>query len=202
MNRDSFLAGTGDRWFLERQLVDSRREDWVHKGIEILKLNPSQILEVGCGDGWRLSNLKKRYPSCNCCGVDPSGLAIMNAPLDIMAQRGTAQCLPYVADQFDIVIYGFCLYCCDREDLFRIAAEGDRLVKKGGHIIIEDFYPEFPQYNVCPDDTDIMTYKMNYGNLWSWHPAYEMVFRNVIPAHASQAGDKVAVQIFHKKGCK
>ena len=35
---------------------------------------------------------------------------------------GTAKALPLVERSVGLLIYGFCLYLCDRDDLFRMAA--------------------------------------------------------------------------------
>jgi len=202
MNKDRFLNGIGDRFFINRGSVIDNSNDIVTQAISILKLTPESILEIGCADGWRLKLLKKRYPDCKCSGVDPSSIAVVNSDSSISVVVGTADALPYEANDYDVVIYGFCLYCCDRSDLFKIASEGDRVLKTGGHLIILDFYPDTPQYNVCPDDYDMFTYKMNYGNLFSWHPAYEQVFKHVYVEEDNMAKDNVAVIVFKKKGCR
>jgi ubiquinone/menaquinone biosynthesis C-methylase UbiE len=202
MNKDRYLAGVGDTFFKRRGGVIDNKDDFVIAALGILNILPESILEIGCANGWRLKYLKGNYPDCKCCGIDPSSSAVDAADSSISIMVGTADALPYEASNFDVVIYGFCLYCCDRSDLFKIASEGDRVLKTGGYLVILDFYPDFPQYNVCTDDLHMMTYKMNYGNLFSWHPAYEMVFKHVFIEDDNISRDKVGVLIFHKKGCK
>ena len=45
---------------------------------------------------------------------------------------GTADKLPFEDQSVDILVYGFCLYLCDREDMFNIAAEANRVIKSSG----------------------------------------------------------------------
>lgn len=49
-----------------------------------------------------------------------------------------------------MVIFDFCLYLCDREELFRIASGADRLSNVPGWLMILDFH-----------------------TLFTWHPDYE-----------------------------
>lgn len=43
--------------------------------MDILNLKPERVLEIGCSDGWRLKNLKKKY-NAKCFGLDPSFIAL------------------------------------------------------------------------------------------------------------------------------
>ena len=45
---------------------------------------------------------------------------------------GTAEKLPFEENYFDILIFGFCLYLTDSEDLFKISSEAYRVTKKVG----------------------------------------------------------------------
>ena len=58
----------------------------------------------------------------------------------ISAKIGTADQLDFEDKYFDFVIFWFCLYLCDRDDLFQIAKETDRVIKNEGFIIVLDFY--------------------------------------------------------------
>ena len=87
------------------------------------------VLEIGCGQGLRLQELKnKKNWITN--GLDPSFEAFKNGKRKgINVYQGTADKLPFNDRSMDILIYGFCLYVCDYEDLFQIAAEADRVLK-------------------------------------------------------------------------
>ena len=77
------------------------------------------------------------------------------------------------------MIFGFCLYFCDRKDLFKIACEVDRVLKDFGKLMILDFYPPFPYRNAYAHCPDIFSFKMNYANLFTWNPAYFLIYQQV-----------------------
>ncbi|MGB6911936.1 MAG: hypothetical protein WBE42_04170 [Pseudolabrys sp.] len=55
--------------------------------------------------------------------------------------RATADDLSaFGPDTIDLLIYGWCLYLCDREDLFKIVTEGDRILKDSGYLVVYDFH--------------------------------------------------------------
>ena len=74
-------------------------------------------------------------------GIDPSIKAIKaNKNLNISLKKGTADALPYKDKSFDLVIYGFCLYLVDKELLFKVVHEANRVIKLKGNVAIFDFY--------------------------------------------------------------
>lgn len=48
--------------------------------------------------------------------------------------------MPFGNATFDVIIFGFCLYLCDQQDLFRVAQEADRVLKPDSWLVINDFY--------------------------------------------------------------
>ena len=76
---------------------------------------------------------------------------------------------------FDIVIFGFCLYLCDRKHLFRIACEADRVLKSNGYLCIIDFYSDVPYKNAYKHFSGVYSYKMDYSLMFKWNPAYSLV---------------------------
>src|SRR5882762_736631 len=140
--RDIFLAGEGDAWF-DRN-IDSVRaqklpeEDPLLAAIAALPVagsTPPKILEIGCGGATRLAWLHQHL-GLVCHGIDPSARAVQAARRrGVDAQRGTAESLPFADRMFDIVVFGFCLYLCDRDDLFRVAAEADRVLASPGWML-------------------------------------------------------------------
>jgi ubiquinone/menaquinone biosynthesis C-methylase UbiE len=72
----------------------------------------------------------KTWVSC-CTGLDSSNAPITEAVnKGVDAKQGTADELPFPNNSFDIVVFDFCLYLCDRLDLFKITAEADRVLNK------------------------------------------------------------------------
>jgi ubiquinone/menaquinone biosynthesis C-methylase UbiE len=179
-------------------------KDQILASMRALNLQPRSILEVGCSNGWRLAALRSAY-SAICCGIDPSAESIKEGKAlfpDISLEQGTADSLPFNEDMFDLVIFGFCLYLCDRKDLFKIAHEADRVLKDKGYIAILDFHPTFPYRNKYKHLLGISSYKMNYANLFSWNPSYtvasQLIFNHEEMADISVPDERVSVSVLYK----
>ncbi len=204
-----FLNSEGDQYYQRnRDKLTSAGEkaakDQVLASIRTLNFQPRSILEVGCSNGWRLEALRSEY-SAKCYGIDPSAEGIKEGKAvfqGISLEQGTADSLPFNEDMFDLVIFGFCLYLCDRKDLFKIAYEADRVLKDKGYIAILDFHPTFPYYNEYRHHSGISSYKMNYANLFAWNPSYTVVsqltFNHEGRADISVPDERVSVSILHK----
>jgi ubiquinone/menaquinone biosynthesis C-methylase UbiE len=103
-----------------------------------------QVLEVGCGEARRLAWLAENQV-VDVFGIEPSAMAVEKAcSRGVNAQRGAADSLPFHDAQFDIVIFGFYLYLCDRQDLFLIAKEADRVLKPDAWLVVSDFFSPAP----------------------------------------------------------
>ena len=161
-----------------------------------------KVLEIGCGDGTRLAWLKSNV-NADCYGIEPSAHAAAAAcAKGINVQQGTADLLPFNDQSFDIVIFGFCLYLCDREDLFRIASAADRVLRSPGWLMILDFFSPVPRTKDYRHRPGVLSYKMDYRTLFAWHPDYECMTHKL--RHHSEAGytdeeeEWVAVSILRK----
>lgn len=120
---------------------------------------------------------------CQCKGIEPSVEAVALARQNgLEVYQGTAGSLPFPDKSFDIVIFGFCLYLCDRDDLFRIAQEADRVLMNPGWLIIHDFFSPTPLEKVYHHLPELFSFKMDYRKLFTWHPAYTC-FRHTILHH-------------------
>lgn len=181
LQKDIFLLTEADAWY-ERNSValagKSFSEDPICKAVcefaESTKLDrePLSILEVGCGDGARLAWLAKSLGAA-VYGIEPSGRAVEVAcGLGVDAIRGTADSLPWNSSSFDIVIFGFCLYLCDPEDLFRIAYEADRVLKAESWLVLHDFFSPTYTQRTYHHKAGILSRKLDFRSLFSWHPAY------------------------------
>ena len=123
------------------------------------------------------------------------------APPGVTLTQGTAESLPFGDSLFDLVIFGFCLYLCDRHDLFRIAAEADRVLKDHGTMALYDFCTPVPYKNSYVHVEGLNSYKMDYSRLFSWNPAYRLVSHTLIPHPGSTAMGPdhcVGVSLLHK----
>lgn len=177
---DIFLQGEGDRW-LERNREGLGQRDPVTKMIEAIELKPENVLEIGCSNGWRLDALREKY-GCRVLGIEPSRQASDEGAtqLSVPIFRATAAALPVRGAAHDLVIYGFCLYLADPDDWFKIVAEGDRVLKPGGHMIIHDFSNLGEAFGRKYEHCDgITAYHLDFAQFWLANPLYNQVHRRV-----------------------
>ena len=195
MQKNIFLSGEGDAWYRRNKsyfLSLNEDKDSVFDVIVEQKITPKSVLEIGCADGRRLNIINKAF-NAKCYGLDVSSEAIKDGTKEyrnIQLSVGSADQLNFAEETFDLVIFGFCLYLCDRNDLFKIAAEADRVLKNNGMIIIKDFHPPYPYKNKYSHCDDIYSYKMDYSRLFTWNPAYTIFAQNIL-AHDENADRKL-----------
>jgi ubiquinone/menaquinone biosynthesis C-methylase UbiE len=207
--KDVFLESEGNAW-LERNTGDAATAIAESDPllVEILNLRPppgraSKVLEIGCADGARLQRLAETF-GCACYGLEPSAHAVEVARArGIEACQGTAEQLPYADQSFEMVMFGFCLYLCDREDLFRIACEADRVLQSPGWLLIHDFYSPAPSKREYHHRAGLFSHKMDYRTLFTWHPAY-VTYSHRVRDHAhggytDAAQEWVATSVLRKQ---
>tara|TARA_R110000868_G_scaffold5117_4_gene31639 strand:- start:320 stop:925 length:606 start_codon:yes stop_codon:yes gene_type:complete len=170
---NTFIGGEASAWLKRNKKKIDKKNDPVLHAIKQHSIKPTAVLEVGCADGWRLRELMKKY-KCMARGIDPCH--DLKPP---MIHLGGAHDLKSMGEcaSFDLVIYGFCLYLCDREDLFKIASEGDRVLLDGGHLVVYDFFSRKAQKFPYSHKEGIFSYHFDYSKLWSWNPSYRVVQR-------------------------
>jgi len=188
---EAFLTGEGDAWYERNK--EKAQADPVLKAMADLGIKPKSALEIGCGTGQRLKALHEAHRTL-CIGIDASRSAIDIAKryAPIKAAHGTIISVPVVGS-FDAVIFGFCLYVCDPEELMTIAAKADLAVKNGGHLIIHDFLPDAPCSRDYKHKAGLMSRKMDHAKLWLAHPAYTMLHREIV-----DVSEGVAVTVLKK----
>lgn len=205
--KTAFLRSEGNAWFNRNPNSLSETsppdQDRLLPDLLELPLKPSmKVLEIGCGSGKRLAWLKENL-GLECNGIDPSAQAIEIArSLDINAVQGTADSLPFDKESFDLVIFGFCLCMCDREDLFRIALEADRVLKSQSWLIVMDFFTPTPTSRPYHHMSGITTYKMDYRTLFDWNPAYicmtHKVRHHIDNSYTDEIQEWIGISIFRK----
>src|SRR5262249_49568767 len=102
---------------------------------------------------------------------------------------------------FDVVIFGFCLYLSDPQHHFAIAAEADRTLRDGGFLVISDFCSPVPYRNRYAHHEGLYAFKMQYSNMFLWHPAYRLLSRTYFEhdEHLTLSRDEAAVvDVLHK----
>jgi len=195
MQKDVFLSGEGDAWYRRNKAYFqslNENDDVIFDFMIQQKITPKSVLEIGCADGRRLNIINSAFGS-DCYGLDVSNEAILdgsNQYDNIHLKVGSADNLAFEDKTFDLVIFGFCLYLCDRNDLFKIASEADRVLKNKGMIIIKDFHPPFPYKNKYSHCDNIYSYKMDYSCLFTWNPTYTIFSSNIL-AHDKSANREI-----------
>lgn len=213
--KDVFLDGEADAWFARNSAALAARTDRIRQGgsdmvadalatiCAQVPLPPdATILEVGCGDAGRLALMQSLY-GVRTIGVEPSARAVAAAVANgVEAVQGTADRLPFESCSVDVLIYGFCLYLCDRDDLFNVIAEGHRVLKPQGWVVIEDFWAERPTSNPYHHRAGVKTHKMDYRRLFDWHPHYtcyrHQVYHHVGQSFTDHPDDWVACSILRR----
>ena len=189
----------GDGYYLRRGHLP-KRDDPVLNTMTLMEMKPYVVLEIGCSDGWRIEGIRRKF-NCKCYGIDPSTIAIANGEKDyphIHLSVGTADHLPYADSGVDVVIFGHCLYTCPQRRLFDIAAEANRVLIDDGHLIVYDFYPKVSYYNQSVDCEKAVVYKMDYSEMFMWHPHYKMIHRNILFEEGTDAEDRLILSVFKK----
>lgn len=184
--KNNFLNGEGDQWFARNYKNIGNKDLKKDPIIKIIKKNKIKLdhtLEIGCSNGYRLNFLQQKNKNFNFYGLDPSKKAIeygKNKFKNISLDVGTADKLNFENSSLNLIIYGFCLYLCDRDDLFKIIYEADRVLKNNGVIIIYDFYSKYPYSNDYKHLKNTRTYKMDYTKLFLSHPNYKLIIKKKI----------------------
>ncbi len=185
MQKDIFLQSEWSSWFQRNKSSMNSHKEENDKIIEFfIKNNISwntKTLEIGCSNGWRLNALSEKL-WWDYYWIDPGEMAISEWSKSfpkIHLSKSTADDLKFNDWFFDNVIIGFCLYVCDRSDLFKIAYEVDRVLKDWWNIFVLDFDPGFTYKNNYAHIEWLSSYKMDYSKLFLWNPLYGMIYKDV-----------------------
>ena len=210
--KEIFLASEADAWYernREALARQDRGQDPICRAVMEFARGvktggaPLSIMEVGCGEGLRLSWLGKEL-GAQVHGIEPSAKAVAAAQArGVDAKRGTADSLPFEDASFDIVLFGFCLYLCDPEDLFRVAAEADRVLKATSWLVVCDFFASAHTSRPYHHTAGVMSNKMDFRKLFDWHPAYTCYFHRLsahgLPGFSDDPQEWVSTSILRKQ---
>lgn len=113
--------------------------------------NTSRILDVGCGKGFLLYEIKKILPGINLYGIDISKYALksINKLIDgkFKYLNLNKNNLPYKSKHFDLVISLACLHNLEINRLKKIIEEINR-VGKNSYIMVESYRNEKELFNL------------------------------------------------------
>ena len=180
IQREVFLRSEGDAWHERNREALGRRPYIVLAPLKSLQIQPKRILEIGCGNGHQLEQLRRAF-NVECHGIDPSAIAIAEGKQtfpSLQLSVGTANCLEFKDGAFDVVLFGCCLCLCDPRDHFVIAKEADRVLQSSGLIVIVDFVVQQPYKNAYAHKNGLSTFKMEYSQMFLWNPNYRLINRS------------------------
>lgn len=95
-----------------------------------LSLNPSSLLDCGCGQGYYTNALQDTLSNCEVFGIDLSKEAIKTAA------RANKKVQYFIANSFDLPILDNCIDCCTNIFTPIASDEIKRVLKPSGKLII------------------------------------------------------------------
>lgn len=192
---DVFLEGEGNKYHERNRHKELNPR--VLDAISALSIKPNYIMEIGCGDGRYLNELRGRFRPRSCVGLDPSSEAITEGREkypDINFIKTDARYLYAYEDAIiDLLVFGFCLYLVDRDDLFSVVHAVDKALRPGGYLAIHDFGVWVPHIVPYKHKDGLYSYKMDYPGLWLANPAYVQISKTI-------TGPGTEITILQKKG--
>lgn len=193
--KDAFLKYEADNYFTRNKNVKYDGEhDVVIKVLKEYNQQPKRALEIGCSTGYRLDAISKLLQCPDVTGIEPSQQAIdlgRSTYPHVHFVHGTADDMSSLpAASFDLIIIGFVLYVVDRDILFKVVAETDRLLKDGGLLIIVDFFSEKPVRNPYQhiQEIEAFAYKQNYDEMFTSSKLYHVIDKRSMD-HTSKGYD-------------
>lgn len=110
----------------------------------------SRVLDVGCGKGFLLHELRKLLPGLEVRGIDISEYAIENSPSEIrpFLSTGNANRLEFADQSFDLVISLGTLHNLYVYDLFAALGEIQRVTKSDAYFMTESYRNEREKANL------------------------------------------------------
>ena len=205
-----FLESEGDCWFERNKKAISSKSSFyetetIKRVLQRYKDNIKSVLEIGCGNGAKIFDLCDYFKATG-FGIDPSAAAVKNGKelyKDLQLSVSTASKLPYNDDSFDLVYFGFCLYLVDRNDIFKAAAEADRVLKNGGFLAICDFDPKQRHKRAYDHKPGLFSFKSSYADFFKAGGHYYLVakesFSHGESHFTTDSDERVSVSILYKE---
>ena len=124
-------------------VVQRRMVDELVDRLEVVKIEPCSVVDVGCGTGYAWAGLRRRFPETHLVMLDFASNMLAHIPSD-QAGRTRSICadaekLPLAAHSVDMIFCSAVLQCCDHTAVFE---ECIRVLKPGGLFTFATFGPD------------------------------------------------------------
>lgn len=109
-----------------------------------------RVLDIGCGKGFLLHDLREACPGIEVAGLDISGYALVHAMGSVkdFLQQGTAATLPWPDNSFDLVISINTLHNLYVYDLWAALMEMERVSRGANYLCVEAYRSEREKVNL------------------------------------------------------
>ena len=159
-----------------------------------VRAEPWRVLDVGCGTGYLLRLLARRYPrATELAGIDPAPSMIEAAEQAADDQRlrftaGLAERLPYAGDSFDLIVSTTSFdHWSDQGAGLRECA---RVLAPGGHLVLTDQFSSLLLPTLLAGRREKARTQRRASQLLRaagfqdlvWHDLYAMIIRAVTAA--------------------
>jgi ubiquinone/menaquinone biosynthesis C-methylase UbiE len=182
-----FLATEGDAWFIRnseflRSCTVFQSVEFIRETLFPFKAQINNLVEIGCGPGYKLEKLFVDFQSKNGSGLDPSALAISaaiervkNSGIELEFHVGVSSSLPFYSNSADLVFLGFFLYLVPRDEILITVSEIDRILKPGSFLAIEDFDVPVSTQNLYKHDDRLISFKEDYSRYFTGELGYHLI---------------------------
>ncbi len=103
--------------------------------------NKSKILDIGCGKGFMVYDLKKLLPKAKIIGIDISKYAVKNSKKEVkhLLKLGNAKKLQFKDNTFDLIISINALHNLNKKECSMALKEINRVSKKNAFITVDAY---------------------------------------------------------------
>jgi len=145
---DAAWQANAEHWLkaVEGDLIPTRREGTNQAIVDaICALKPTNMLDMGCGEGWLIREATRRHP-CDALGVDASPLLIDKArkadPQHTylhLSYDNIVQSPAQLRGNFDVVVFNYALFEKDLTPLLTCCRE---VLAPSGQLVIQTLHPD------------------------------------------------------------